>query len=106
MPDKVFVDDTVVLTLATGKVLTTFTLFRIKYEKPDGTKGFWASAIHPSNSQAIRSTVSFDTPGNWKVQAYVAKVGEKYHGFWVDVRVYKAIAPTTTTPPTTMVPTT
>jgi hypothetical protein len=106
MSDKVFVNDTVLLTLATGKVLSGFTDCKIKFEKPNGVRGLWASAIHPSNSQAIRSSVSFDLAGVWKVQAFVSKVGEKYHGMKVDIRVFEPLGPDTTVPPTTVPPTT
>ena|SRR4030065_1960098 len=104
MSDKVFVDDDVLLTLNTYKVLTTFTNIRIKFQKPDGTKGRWLAAIHPSLNTRLRATVNFDESGVWKVQAFVSKVGEKYHGMWADIKVYDAVAFDTTAAPTTPAP--
>lgn len=106
MADRVFVDDDVLLTLETKKVLTTFTTKKIKFKKPNGLQGNWVAAIHPSVNTRMRATVNFDMAGLWKVQAFISKAGEKYHGMWADVYVHEAIAPDTTVPPTTMVPTT
>jgi hypothetical protein len=50
--------------------------------------------------------VAFDTAGLWKVQAYVEKVGENFHGLWADIYVYPALSTTTTEAPTTVPPTT
>lgn len=106
MSEKIFVNDDVLVTLSTGKVLTTYTDLRIKFEKPNGVKGYWSAAIHPSINTKLRATVAFDMAGVWKVQAFVSKLNEKYHGMWSDVKVYEAIAPDTTVLPTTVVPTT
>ena len=104
MSDKVFVDDDVLLTLETGKILTTFTTFKIKFQNPNGDKGNWPAAIHPSINTRLRATINFDVSGIWKVQAFVSKVGEKYHGMWADVKVYDTIAFDTTAAPTTAAP--
>ena len=106
MAEKVFVDDDILLTLSTGKVLTTFTIFKIKFERPNGTKGNWPAALHPSINTRMEATVNFDMAGVWKVQAFISSGVEKFHGMWADVKVYEAIAFDTTSPPTTMVPTT
>jgi hypothetical protein len=106
MADKVFVDDDVLLILNTAKVLTLYPTLKIKYENPYGTKGHWDAIIHPSLNTRMQAIVNFDLSGIWKVQAFAANVGEKFHGMWADVKVYDAIAPDTTVPPTTMVPTT
>lgn len=108
---KIFVNDTVNLILNTGKNISTFTTFKIKYEDPDGTRGQWTAALYPSNNLCLNAVVEFDTKGLWKVQAYVAKVGEVYHGMWADVMVFQPLfvpttAPATTVPPTTLAPTT
>ena len=103
---KVFKYDTVKLILNTGKTLTTFTQLKIKYEKPDGTDGRWTAAICPTNALCLQATVQFTAKGVWRVQAYIFKAGEWYHGQWADVRVFDALATTTTVPPTTVAPTT
>jgi hypothetical protein len=104
MADKVFINDDVLLTLNTNKTLTTFTTLRIKFQRPNGSKGYWAAALHPSVFTKIRATINFDTEGVWKVQAFASKAGEKYHGMWLDIKVYEAIAPDTTSTPTTASP--
>lgn len=104
---KVFVDDTITLNLNTGKDISTFTTFKIKYKKPDGTQGRWGASLCGASNLCLTGDVTFDVSGVWQVQAFVQKVGETYHGFWAGVRVYDAIAPDpTTAPPTTAVPTT
>jgi hypothetical protein len=51
------------------------------------------------------ATVYFDMEGIWKVQAFVSDgTLEQYHGMWVDVKVYEALAPDTTSAPTTASP--
>lgn len=102
MAEKIFVDDDVLLTLNTGKVLTAFTDFRIKFKRPDGTKGYWTATIYQTTK--IRNTVNFDTCGIWQVQAFVSDVNSKFHGMFCDIKVYPAIAPDTTLAPTTAPP--
>ena len=105
MADKIFVNDEILLTLSTGKVLTTYAIKKVKYENPNGTKGSWAAAIHGSINTKMQATVYFDMEGIWKVQAFVTDgVNETYHGMWVDVKVYEALAPDTTLAPTTPAP--
>jgi hypothetical protein len=107
MADKVFVNDEILLTLSTGKILTIYADKRVKFEKPNGVKGYWTAAIHPSINTKIQATVYFDMEGIWKVQAFVSDgASETYHGMWTDVKVYEALAPDTTVLPTTVVPTT
>jgi hypothetical protein len=104
MSDKVFVDDNVLLVLSTSKVLTTFTTIRIKFESPHGIKGYWTANIHPTINTKLQAMVSFNIDGIWKVQAFITKANEKYHGMWADVKVYEALAPDTTPAPTTAPP--
>jgi len=104
---RVFVDDTIQLILNTEKDVSAFTRFRIKYEKPDGSNGQWNAALYPTDNNCVYADVQFPTSGIWRVQAYVYKSGEWYHGFHTDVKVYKRLnIPTCTTPPTTAIPTT
>ena len=104
MADKVFVDDDILLVLSTGKILTTFTTIRIKFESPYGIKGYWTANIHPTINTKLQATVSFNIDGVWKVQAFITKANEIYHGMWTDVKVYAALAPDTTLAPTTPAP--
>lgn len=105
---KVFVNDTISLTLNTLKDVSSFTVFRIKYVDPDGNTGRWTASLHPSSNLKIRNTnIQFDSPGRWRVQAYVWKAGpEYYHGYWAEIKVYERLADTTTAAPTTAQPTT
>jgi len=104
--DKIFVNDTVELVLNTGKDVSTYTTYLIKYEDPDNINSRWVSAICPASNLCLRSTVQFNKSGLWKVQAYVSKIGERFHGIRCDVKVYPQLALTTTLPPTTAAPTT
>ena len=105
MADKVFVNDEILLTLSTGKVLTVYTDKRVKFEKPNGVKGSWTATIHPSINTQMYATVYFDMEGIWKVQAFISDgTGGTYHGMWADVKVYEALAPDTTLAPTTSSP--
>jgi hypothetical protein len=106
MADKTFVDDNVLLILNTGKVLTTYTTLKIKYQDPDGNSGNWAATLHPTNNRMIEAVVQFNQQGIWKVQAFVSNITEKFHGLWAEVKVYSPIGPDTTMIPTTIVPTT
>jgi hypothetical protein len=105
MADKVFVNDEILLTLSTGKVLTMYAIKRVKFEKPNGVKGYWTATIHPSINTKMQATVYFDMEGIWKVQAFISDGAvEKFHGMWVDVKVYEAVAYDTTPAPTTAPP--
>jgi predicted choloylglycine hydrolase len=105
MADKVFVNDEILLILSTQKVLTIYTIMKIKFEKPNGVKGSWPATIHPTINTKMYATVYFDMEGIWKVQAFVSDgTLEQYHGMWVDVKVYEALAPDTTSAPTTASP--
>jgi len=85
---KIFVDDTVLLTLQTYKDISAYSVFRIKYEDPDGETGFWNAALSPDSDYNIIASISFGTKGTWKVQAFVSGGGEQYHGMWDEIKVY------------------
>lgn len=106
MTDKVFVNDSVILTLNTNKVLDTFSILKIKFENPYGVKGNWPATQHPIYNTKMQALAIFDVDGIWKVQSFISDINTKFHGMWTDIKVYAAIAPDTTVLPTTMVPTT
>lgn len=109
MSSKIFVDDSVTLILNTNKVLTALDVFKIKYEKPNGIRSHWDAIICPGNPLCIRATVQFDMSGLWKIQAFAQETGAppaKFHGTYIDIKVYEPLAPDTTAPPTTVPPTT
>jgi hypothetical protein len=99
MAAKVFVNDDILLTLITNKVLTGYTCY-IKFERPNGTGGKWAATIHPSITTRLRAPVNFDVSGIWKVQAFITLGGDRYHGAWADIKVYDPISPDTMVPTT------
>ena len=66
MADKVFVNDEILITLSTGKILTMYAILRVKFEKPNGIKGYWTAAIHPTINTKMQATVYFDMEGIWK----------------------------------------
>jgi hypothetical protein len=104
---QVFVNDTVTIILNTTKDVSSFTVKKIKYIDPDGDEGRWTAIINPSSNLKIQATIQFSKAGRWKVQAYVSKAGPEYfHGYWAEIRVYEALATTTTAAPTTAPPST
>jgi len=104
---KVFVNDPITMDLNSGKDLSSYTIFRIKYEDPDGDRGRWAAIISPANNNYVRGTILFNQEGPWRIQAYADGVAiGPCHGMYTDVRVYEALSTTTTLAPTTFPPTT
>lgn len=83
--------------------ISSFTVYKIKYESPSNVTGYWTAAICPSSNLCLQATVQLNETGIWKVQAYVRKSSPDrlYHGKVVDVRVFDAVSEFTTAPPTT-----
>lgn len=104
MANRVFRDDAIALTIDTKKDVSMFPDLRVKYEDPDGDKGYWTATLHPSIDTKIQASVVFSKHGIWKIQAFVANGPTKYHGQAVDIKVFEPLAPTTTLVPTTPAP--
>lgn len=86
--------------LNTGSDLSTGTLFKIYYRKPDGTTGFWTAQKESDNTSISYTTLSssdLDVVGTWVLQSYVEISGWK--GFGVSVNLIVGTPVTETTPP-------
>ena len=89
---KTYVGDQIVISLNTGSDISGESGFKIKYMKPDGTKGEWVATI--DGTMSVKYTTSSTTPdlnigGNWAVQSYI---GSLYlHGEIASIQVYDPI---------------
>jgi len=91
---ETFVGDTTTIVLNTYTNISGFAILRMKYEKPDGTTGFWTATICPADNTCMRyqcSTIDLDVAGSWRIQAYVIGGGNIYHGYWADFKVYSPL---------------
>lgn len=111
---ETFVGDSVKLMLDTNQDLSGYSNLFIKYIRPDGTTGNWASSECPTNNNVMERTLDsgeLDMVGTWIVQAYITEPpAERFNGIFARFRVLDNIdfttMPPTTAPPTTLVPTT
>ena len=58
--------------LDTGSNVSTSTVRKIQYEKPDGTSGEWVASVY--NENYIKYTTQqddIDQAGKWKFRAYI-----------------------------------
>lgn len=88
------------LILDTGVLIGSATEQYIKYRKPDGTTtGSFAASLYSSYSQLAAATgtylithtlaaTDFDTPGEWRFQAYVGAIGGTWFGELVKLTVF------------------
>jgi hypothetical protein len=91
---ETFVGDTVKILLNTYIDLTGYSTIRIKYEKPDGTTGYWTASVCPDNSYYIMYTTfhsDLNIYGTWKLQGYVAHGGEYLHGKYATLQVLQPL---------------
>lgn len=103
-----FVGDALTVTIHTGTDVSTFTSKYLKYTKPNGDTGKLTIIIDPSDSTSFICTIVagvLDQAGIWAFQVYVSVGSSTYHGELVQLKVLEKI-PLTTTPPTTLAPTT
>lgn len=90
------------LILDTGVLIGSASAQHIKYQKPSGsgvTTGTFTASLYSSYSQlavAIGTylvkhtlvTTDFDTPGEWRFQAYVASVSGTWYGEMAKMTIY------------------
>ncbi len=76
------------LILDTNIDITSATVTRIYYEKPDGSVGFWAGTVEDTTKikYAIQ-TDNIDTAGTWRFQTQVVIGGRTGWGDIVQVEV-------------------
>jgi hypothetical protein len=71
---KVYIGDIgTKLSLDIGENVSTATVKRIYYLKPDGKEGWWAATLETGNLILSYTTKAgdLDVAGSWKLQAYV-----------------------------------
>lgn len=69
--------------LNTGADLSTGTVFRIYYRKPNGQTGYWTAQKESDNTSISYTTIDsgdLDVAGTWQLQSYVEISGWKGFG--------------------------
>jgi len=61
--------------------ISTATVMRIYYRKPNGTKSYWAASAEGDRAIYYKIQASdLDVAGVWKVQPYIVIGGEEIYG--------------------------
>lgn len=70
------------IVLNVGVDISAATTRQIKYEKPDGTTGYWTAVEESTTSISYTTTAAtdLDDKGNWKLQAYIVTPTWTDHG--------------------------
>lgn len=73
--------------------ISAATTRQIKYEKPDGTSGYWTAVEESTTSISYTTTAATDLnlDGNWELQAYVVTPAWTDHGNIARMLVKKAL---------------
>lgn len=73
--------------------ISTATVAKLKYTKPDGTTGYWDGSIEDSRYvfYITQSVTDLDQTGKWKIQMYLEINGAELHGNIEDFHVYKRL---------------
>ena len=73
--------------------ISTATVSRLKYTKPDGTTGYWDGSIESSRYvfYITQSADDLDQTGSWRIQMYLEIDGAQLHGNIEDFHVYKRL---------------
>ena len=66
--------------LDTDLDLSSATVKRILYEKPDGTTGYWTATADDTYLTYNLANGDIDQRGQWKFQTYIEVSGEKAYG--------------------------
>ena len=86
-----FVNDNITILLSTRVTLTGGSPLRVKYEKPDGTTGYWTATVCPTDATKAQVSTALDDAGTWRVQVYTELSGVKLHGLWAEIRAYNPL---------------
>jgi hypothetical protein len=79
------------ITLDTGLDLTSATVTRILYKKPNGVKGYFTATKSGTSLTYQCSNADLDVSGNWQFQAYVEIGGLKGFGDFIWQNVYNPL---------------
>lgn len=89
---KIYKDDyNTVIDLDVGEDISAASTYRIYYEKPGGTTGFWAASLQ--GTSIVRYTTvngDLDEAGVWSLQARVTTASGLWRGETAKLRVYDA----------------
>jgi hypothetical protein len=105
---ETFVGDTIIINLSCGIDLSGYADLIIKFQRPNESMGFWTATLDPlDNTHMFYQTDDDDLnmSGTWVVQSHVEDPNLSLHGLWATFTVYDPLAETST-PPTTIGPTT
>lgn len=80
MSDKFTGQSLLQLRYDTGLDLTSATVKKILYVKPDGTQGSWVATTNSTSLVYDLLATDIDQSGNWKLQTYVEIGGKKGYG--------------------------
>jgi len=83
MPQPVVENQTFLdIILDTRQDISTGTVFRILYEKPDNTSGQWTAVLEGTTKvkYAVANASDLDQTGTWKLQSYVEIGGDVAYG--------------------------
>lgn len=68
------------ITLETGIDLSTASVTRILFEKPNKKRGFFTASVSGTALVYVVQNNDFDMEGEWKLQAYAEIAGKKAFG--------------------------
>lgn len=66
----------ITISIDTGISLIGATVTKIKYQKPDGTKGEWTATVSGTSLQYDADNDDIDQAGTWQFQSYVEIGGQ------------------------------
>jgi len=84
----------VIISLDTGKDISTATVMKILYRQPDGTKGSWVATLKAGSNSVIQYTTAnadLSLTGSWKLQAFVTVGGINEYGDIVELVVERSL---------------
>lgn len=105
-----FVGDTIRINLDANIDLSSYSTLQIKFRRPNRTIGKWSATIDPDDETRMyydTNETDLNMEGEWSLQANAKNsISQKdLHGVWVPLKVSTPYADTST-PPTTLAPTT
>jgi hypothetical protein len=89
--NKVYVNDTgTKIRLNAASDISTQTVLKIDWKKPDNTEGSWDATLEGTTYACyITEDGDLDQAGIWKLQIYVEMPAWKGHGETVSMKVYE-----------------
>lgn len=79
------------VSLDTKQDLSTATVTRILYQKPNGEKGYWNGNVNGTKIEYNFTATDITHDGPWKLQAFITVGGKDGYGEIVDVDFKKSL---------------